>query len=286
MSTHHQICICSPLTPENLKRAKADIKQYSIAHEPARWADCHMLLAQQCNDQVMGSAGPTRAADKAIEHIEEALKVITEENDARSFLLAQYLLARMYTKRVSGNRTENLTKALACVETALRVFENVPCPLPVAATLHEIFGSIYADHDFESSNSRAANDDLAIRHYLASLERSSMYSSEDYDVWEWAKRQQKVGLIYCRRKNGKPRSNSKVAIKHFVEALKVFTKSTHRDDWAKTHEYLALSYTPLIDLASLTQASDERFAELVEKHIASCTNALQVCTPTYDAMAW
>jgi tetratricopeptide (TPR) repeat protein len=278
MSTHHSI---SPLlTRAKLKRAKADIKQYSIAHEPARWADGHLLLSQQCFLEVADSPGPRRTADKGIEHVEEALKVITEEKDARSFLLAQYLLARMYTKRVFGNRTENLTKALACVETALRVFENVPCPLSVAATLHEIFGSIYADRDFESSNSRAANEDLAIRHYLASLERSSVYDRS------WANTQLDIGLLYFQRTNGKRRSNAKVAIKHWLEALKVFTKSKHRDDWAKTHQYLTLSYAQLVNLESLTKVSEEEAAELVEKCIASCTNALQVCTPTYKAMAW
>jgi tetratricopeptide (TPR) repeat protein len=272
--------ICSPLTPENLKRAKADIKQYSIAHEPARWADCHMLLAQQCDDQVMRSAGPTRAADKAIEHIEEALKVITEGNNARSFLIAQYLLARMYTKRVSGNRTGNLTKALACVETSLRVFEHLSLPQAGAAILHEIFGSIYADHDFQSSNSRAANDDLAIRHYLASLERSSVHDGK------WASTQLDIGLLYFKRTNGKFRSNVKVALKHWFEALKVFTKSTHRDKWAKTHQHLALLYAQQIHFAGLTKVSDEEFAKLVQKCIASSTNALQVYTPTSNAMAW
>jgi hypothetical protein len=288
MSTHHQICPVP--TPANLKRAIADIKQYSIDHEPIRWADGHILVAQQYLVDVIGSSGPTRAADKGIEHIEEALKVFTEKNHGPSFTVAQCDLARLYRQRVSGNRTENLTKALACAETAFRASTDPSCPLSFVAEMYAIIGSIYADHDFQSSDSRATNDDLAIRHYLASLQRSSIDDDND----NWAYRQMKVGRIYHMRKNGNRRSNVKVAIKHFVEALKVITKSKHRDDWAKTHQCLALSYAVLINTAdraaSLAKMSEEEFnkvqSALVEKCIASCKDALQVYSTTDDAPAW
>jgi tetratricopeptide (TPR) repeat protein len=274
-------------TAEFMARAKMEIKQYSTDHNPIRWSQAHMYLSEQYVRDVFASSGPTRAADKGIEHIEEALKVITEESDAPHFAKAHNGLAHLYPQRVAGNRTENLTKALACAETSLRVCNKNPlCPLHAVADLHEIIGYIFAHDNFESSNSRAANDDLAIRHYLASLERSSMYDDND----EWAHRQRKIGLRYYKRTNGKRRSNLKVAIKHWLEALKVFTKSEHRNDWAKTHKYLAMSYGQLIPLGSLTEMSKERNAEeqsrLVEKIIASSTNALQVFTPTYDPTAW
>jgi tetratricopeptide (TPR) repeat protein len=276
------------MTP--LERAKADIQQYSVDHEPTRWADGHRFLSQQCALKVIESSGPTRAADKAIEHIEEALKVITEKHDAESFAVAQFQLARMYPKRVAGNLTENLTKALSCAETALRVSKHPSCPPSFVGHLYAIIGSIYASEDFESSNSRAANQDLAIRHYLASLQRSSMHDNNE----SWADRQMKVGVIYYERTNGKRHSNAKVAIKHLVEALKVFTKSKHCDKWANIHEYLALSYAVLCSTAdraaSLAKMSKEEFAEqksaLLEKCIASCTNALQVFTPTYGLTSW
>jgi hypothetical protein len=101
-------------------------------------------------------------------------------------------------------------------------------------------------------------------------------------------------LIYETRKNGKRRSNLNVAIKHWLEALKGYRKSKYHDIWAKIHQHLALSYGALIQTvdpaASSTQMSEEEFAEqmskLVEKWIASCTNALQYSTPTNDAMDW
>jgi hypothetical protein len=235
-------------TPEMLKSAKAYIKQYSPDHDAMRWALSHMALSLQCIfDEVVGSSGPTRAADKGIEHMKEALKEITEEHPM--FGTAQLGLARLYPKRVSGNRTANLTKALACAETALRDYENPcwPCPVHAVAEVYAIIGSIYADADFESSDSRAANDDLAIRHYLASLQRSSMYDDNDY----WVDAQMKVGRIYFTRKNGKRRSNLKVAIKHLVEALKVFTKSKNLNKWANTHKCLAMSYNELFETANL-----------------------------------
>jgi tetratricopeptide (TPR) repeat protein len=288
MPTHHSFC--GPLTPANLKRAKADIKQYSINHEPTRWADGHILVAQQYLAEVVGSSGPTRAAEKGIEHIEEALKVITEETRPPSFAVAQCGLARMYCKRVSGNRTNNLTKALACAKAALRVSKNSCSPLVFAAEVYATIGSIYADLDFESSNSPASNEDLAIRHYLASLQRSSMQDDND----NWVTTQLNVGMIYFRRQNGNERSNMKVAIKHFVEALKVLTKSKHRKDWARTHQCLALSYWQLISSAdldiSLTKMSKEEFIEamspLVEKCIASCKDALQVFSTTNEGPDW
>jgi hypothetical protein len=272
-------------TRARLKRAKMDIKQYSIDHQPIRWADGHFFLSQQCVLKVLNSSGPTPAADKGIEHIEEALKVYTETNGPPRFAEAQGRLAFMYRKRVAGNRTENLTKALACAETALRVSKHHPsCPLVFVVNLHEIIGSIYADGDFESSSSRAANEDLAIRHYLACLERTSMYHDSD----AWAHTQMKVGLTYHMRKNGKRRSNLKVAIKHLVEALKVFTKSKHLHKWATTHQVLALSYGLLFNTAdraaSLAKMSEEEFAEkqstLEEKWIASSKNAIEVYDPT------
>jgi tetratricopeptide (TPR) repeat protein len=273
-----------------LERAKAYIQQYSIDNEPNRWAHAHMTLSYQCVFKVRNSSGPTRAADKGIEHIEEVLKVITEENHAESFAVAQCNLAHMYPKRVAGNHADNLTKALACAETALRVCQEPSCELFVVAEVYAIIGSIYADDNFESSNSRAANQDLAIRNYLASLERSSMYDDNDL----WANTQRKVGLIYYNRKNGKRRSNVKVAIKHWLEALKVFTKSKHLNKWATAHQSLALGYSELFETAdraaSLAKMSEEEFAEQKsawqEKWIASCTNALQVFTPTYGSTSW
>jgi hypothetical protein len=241
MSTPHIRFL--PMTPANLKRAKADIKQYSIDHEPIRWADGHMLLSEQYIDEVFESSGPARAADKGIEHIEETLKVYTEDMSPPRFAAAQLGLARLYPKRVAGNRKENQTKALACAKTALRVMAN--CPPVVVAELHDLIGSIYEDADFEPSNSRVTNEDLAIRHYLASLQRSSMCDDND----NWAHRQMKVGLIYSERKNGRRRSNFKVAIKHFVEASKVFNKAKNPINWATAHQYLALSYSNLITTA-------------------------------------
>jgi hypothetical protein len=282
------------MTPANLKRAMADVKKYSIDHEPIRWAEGHMLVSHQYLNEVLKSSGPTRAADKGIEHIEDSLKVITEENYTESFAMAQWKLAKLYPQRVAGNRTENLTKALACAKTALRLMTNSP-PVFVAET-YAIIGSIYADDDFESSDSRSANQDLAIRHYLASLQRESMCDDND-DDWS-ATRQLQVGLVYFNRKNGKLRSNMKVAIKHLVEASKVLTKSKHRDDWAKTHQTLALAYRQLINpaeealmisLAKTKMSQEARVEELstlVEKCIASCTNALQVFSTTNFAPAW
>jgi tetratricopeptide (TPR) repeat protein len=289
MPAHHKICLA--LTPANLKLAEADIKQYSIDHEPISWVVGHLLLSHQCVRDVSGFSHPTRTADKGIEHIEEALKVTTEKDHRSGFVAAQWGLARLYPKRVAGNRTENLTKALACAETALRVCNNTPTPVAFVAKLYELIGSIYADHEFAPSNSRAANQDLAIRNYLASLERSSMYA----DNGEWANRQMNVGLIYYNRKNGKRRSNSKVAVKHLVEALKVFTKSKHRNAWAMTHQHLGLSYWQLVQIPVRMPAklSKEKFVErfeqlstLVEKCIASCTNTMQVFTPTCHPEGW
>jgi tetratricopeptide (TPR) repeat protein len=274
-----------------LKQAKADIKQYSIDHEPNRWADGHMLLSDQYLSDAFGFPGPARAADKAIEHLKEALQVVTLENDFMKFLAVQLRLARVYPKRVAGNRTENLTKALAAAKTALRISKHRPsCPPSFVAQVYANIGSIYADVDFGSNDARGANEDLAIRHYLAALERSSM----DDDNESWADRQMKVGRIYFARKNGKRRSNLKVAIKHLVEALKVYTKSKNRWDWAETHECLAASYGALRNTAdraaSLAIMSEEEFAEeqsaLLEKSISSCTNALELYTPTYGPASW
>jgi hypothetical protein len=287
MPAHDELC--PALTPANLKLAEADTKQYSIDHEPIRWSKAHLLLSQHYVLEVMESSGPTRLADKGIKHTEEALKVITQEHDAPSFAVAQVGLARLYLKRVAGNRTENLAKALGAAKSALRACNSPNCPPTFVAEQYAIIGSIYADDDFESSNSRAANEDLAIRHYLASLQRSSMHDNNE----SWADRQKTVGRIYSTRKNGKRRSNLKLAVKHLVEALKVFTKSKHRNDWARTHEYLALSYSELCDtseraanFAKFGEEYAEEQSALVEKCIVSSTNALQVFTPAHAPTSW
>jgi tetratricopeptide (TPR) repeat protein len=278
------------VTPASLQRAEADIKQYSIDQEPIRWSGAHLLLSQKYAAEAVASSGPTQAADKGIKHIGEALKVITEENNPQSFIMAQFGLVCMYLRRAAGNRAENLTKALVAAKSALRVYKDPLCPNNFVAELYALIGRIYADVGFEPSSSRAANEDLAIRHYLASLQRCPM----DVDSGNWAERQLKVGKIYNERKNGDRRSNMKVAIKHWLEALKVFTKSQHRDDWAKTHYYLGLSYEELLrtsaQAAKFATMPDEKFAmemsNLVEKSIASCTNALQVYSTTNDPASW
>jgi hypothetical protein len=288
MYSHDQIC--PPATPANVKQAKANVMQYSINREPVLWCLAHMTLSQHYALEVAESSGPTWDADQGIEHTEEALKVISEQHHAPTFATAQCALARLYPKRVAGNRTENLTKALACAEVARRVCKQTSCPPSSLAEAHAIIGSIYADNDFESSNSRAANEDLAIRHYLASLQRSSMHEDSD----DWADRQLKVALVYYKRTNGRRRSNAKVVIKHVVEALKVFTKSEHPKQWAKCHQGLVMSYSMLFNYtdppASWDTMSEEEFSEeispLVEKCITSCKNALQIFSTTYDPAAW
>jgi hypothetical protein len=293
MSTPHAVRN-APTPAAVLKGAEADVKQCSKDHEPMRWAAAHMVLSRQCMFEVVYSSGPTRTADKGIEHMLEALKVVTEHNSPDRFVGAQSGIARMYPKRVAGNRSENLSKGLAAAKTALRVSKNPCCPVFIVAELHEILGSIYADGDFESSKSRAANEDLAIRHCLAALQRTPTYSEKNADNIAFGNRQWEVGLGYYKRKNGNRRSNLKVAIKHFIETLKEFTKSKQRNNWAKVHQYLAMAYGELISTAdpaaSLTKMSKEEFAEeisaLVEKWIASSKNALQVFSLTHDPTAW
>ena len=61
------------------------------------------------------------------------LEVITESYSTSSFVWVHFQMSYMYTKRVAGSRADNLAKAFACSNTALRVLKFVGERTTIAA---------------------------------------------------------------------------------------------------------------------------------------------------------
>jgi tetratricopeptide (TPR) repeat protein len=61
----------------------------------------------------------------AIEHFQSALRVYTETEFPYEWAMTQHNLGTAYFELPTGDRSENLRKAIACLEAAVRGFKAV-----------------------------------------------------------------------------------------------------------------------------------------------------------------
>ena len=92
---------------------------------------------------------------------------------------------------------------------------------------------------------------------------------------EWASLQIKLASSLCRR--NKSQEDTLLAIQCYENALKVYTYEFHSEDWAETHESLALAYLGLDSFG---------LEEISEKAVTACQNALKVFSCEESPERW
>jgi CHAT domain-containing protein len=171
---------------------------------------------------------------------------------------------RRSSKRIRGDKAENLEQALACYQDALQVRTFDAFPVDWSTTQNNL-GDSYLNR---IRGDKAENLELA----LACLrEALKVYTFDAFPV-EWAMTQNNLGDSYLNRIRGDKAENLELALACYQNALKVYTFDAFPVEWAMTQNNLGDSY--------LNRIRGDK-AENLELALACHQNALQV--RTFDA---
>jgi len=162
---------------------------------------------------------------------EEQLRRLDPETNAESWAMTQNNLGVAYSDLATGDRGENLVKATACYEAALRVWTERDFPVDWAMTQNNL-GIVYSK--IGDSTENGAN---AIACYEAALR---VYNELDFPV-DWAMTQNNLGNAYGYLPDDKETNVAK-AITCFEAALRVYNETDFPVDWATTQSNLGNAY--------------------------------------------
>ena len=161
----------------------------------------------------------------------------------------------------TGNRAENIEKAIKYYELALEVYTREAFPADWAMAQNNL-GAAYSDR---IRGERAENIESAIEHYKMAQE---VWTREAFPA-DWAMTQNNLGAAYSDRISGERADNIENAIEHFKLALEVYTREAFPAYWATTQNNLGAAYSDRI--------RGER-AENIENAIEHHTQALDIHT--------
>jgi tetratricopeptide (TPR) repeat protein len=208
---------------------------------------------------------------EAIELFAKAAKVY-EATDKGKWAKTQNNLGIAYSELPTGDRAENMKKAIAAHEAALGVFTQKDFPTDWATAQNNLGSAYWA----LPTGDRAENLKKAIAAYEAALR---VYTEKDFPT-DWAKTQNNLGIAYSDLPTGDRAENLKKAIAAYEAALRVCTEKDFPTDWAMAQNNLGSAYWAL--------PTGDR-AENLKKAIAAYESALGVYTekdfPTDWAMA-
>ncbi|WP_287714763.1 CHAT domain-containing protein, partial [Microcystis sp. M144S2] len=170
-------------------------------------------------------------------------------------------LAAAYSDRIRGNKAENLEKAIAYYQEALKVYTFDAFPEDWAMTQNNL-GEAYRNR---IRGDKADNVERAIAGYNEALKVRTFEAFPQ----EWASTQNNLALAYSDRIRGDRAENLERAIAACHEALKVYTYDAFPQEWASTQNNLAGAY--------IDRIRGDR-ADNVERAIAGYNEALKVRT--------
>jgi tetratricopeptide (TPR) repeat protein len=159
--------------------------------------------------------------------------------------MAQLNLGVAYTDLPTGDREENLRRAIACYEAALRVYTETAFPLEWAVVQNDLGVA----HSYLPDGDREENLNRAIACFEAALR---VYTEADFPE-DWADTQNNLGDAYRDLPGGDRAENVRKAIPCHEAALRVHTEAALPAQWAETQHDLALS---LLALGEITDDPD------------------------------
>jgi len=143
-------------------------------------------------------------------------------------------LANAYLHRISGNRTENLEKAISLAEKSLEGYSCENMPEQWAST-NITLALAYAHRTL---GSKSENIEKAIFYNKNALQIHTYNSSPI----EWARIQNNLALAYHIRIDGDNKQSFELSVEYCKKALLVNTRENHPISWAKTTINLANIY--------------------------------------------
>lgn len=168
---------------------------------------------------------------------EEMIHRIDAEAAPKAWAGAQNDLGVMYQHLPTGDRGNNLIKAIACYEAASSIYTQASFPKYWAMTQNNL---AIAYRNLPTGD-RSQNLAKAVQFYDAALR---VYTERDFPV-EWAMTQNNLGIAYTALPTGHKSVNLDKAIACFVAALRVYTERDFPIDWAMTQNNLGTAYSEL-----------------------------------------
>jgi len=247
---------------------------------PVEWATIENNLGAAYSDRIAGERSEN--IEKGISCYNDALEVRTrsafpvEWAMTQNNLGAAYLRAADY-KRIAGERSENIEKAISCCNDALEVYTRSAFPVEWASTQNNLGAAYrraadYADYK-RIAGERSENIEKAISCCNDALE---VYTRSAFPV-EWAMTQDNLGGAYYQRIAGERSENIERAISCYNDALTVRSRSAIPVDWAMNQHNLGLAYKDRI--------AGER-SENIERAISCYNDAQKVYTRSALPVDW
>ncbi len=168
---------------------------------------------------------------------QQSLSAAEKLKDDPVIAACQNNLGNAYWNLPTGDRAENLKKAIACFEAALRVRTERDFPVDWAMTQINL-GNAYGHLP---TGDRAENVKKAVACYEAALR---VYTEREFPV-NWATTQNNLGTAYQNLPTGDRDENLKKAIACYEAALRVRTERDFPVDWATTQNNLGTAYGDL-----------------------------------------
>jgi len=184
-----------------------------------------------------GNLAPLRRAAAEVEFCEMALRAAKRMGDGVIESSAQNNLGIAYRNLPTGNRAENVRKAIRCYEAALRVRTEQDFPEGWAATQNNL-GNAYRNLP---TGNRAENLRKAIQCYEAALR---VRTERDFPVG-WATTQNNLGNAFWSLPTGDSAENLRKAIQCYGAALRVRTEQDFPAGWATTQNNLGNAFARL-----------------------------------------
>jgi predicted ATPase/class 3 adenylate cyclase len=146
-------------------------------------------------------------------------------------------LGGAYSKLQTGDRGDNLRRAIEYCEAALRVWTERDFPQEWAGTQNNL-GNAYSKLP---TGDRGDNMRRSIEYLEAALR---VWTESDFPQ-EWAAAQINLGQAYAMMPTGDRGNNLRRAIEYYEAALRVLTESNFPQDWAGTQSNLGVTYALL-----------------------------------------
>ena len=137
----------------------------------------------------------------------------------------QYNLGIAYSKRIKGDKAQNLESAIVAYEQALLVRTQTDCLMEWATTQNNL-GIAYRER---IRGDKAQNLESAI---AACKQALLVYTQIDFPR-DWAATQKNLGNADSNRIRGDKAQNLEAAIAAFQQALLVYTRETFPEEWAE-----------------------------------------------------
>jgi tetratricopeptide (TPR) repeat protein len=240
----------------------------SLDATPYEWAQTHGNIGHAL---LVRSEGGHLSQDllRAAEHLEQSLKVFTQQNHASDWAGTQSNLSIIYGDLHLGDRADNLRRAMRAAESALQVLTLEVNPETWAAT-HNNLGNVLSRLQ---DGDRADNLRRAIDHHEKAME----YWTESAFPVDWATAQQNIAACLKEMPALDGQSLLLRAEMHLNNSLRVFTREGFPFQWARGQE--ALTTLKI----QLDRAGN---ADAAEQAIGHAWLALEVYTREAFAERW